>query len=251
MYQAQHPDRYLTPENVVNNGNVFIEDGTIVDANTPLLPFRKDAGSFWTTNDIRDTAVFGYIYPETQRSNFASDEVFQAAVTASVSQLYGGSVRAMFSAQEAKAGPQLKFTRNRTFTDWLINTQASALDLPPTFVTRFSLTSGSSLDDVAEVGMWSILVPMHHNKKKRAIYKAERGIKHVTTPQKTLQGSVSLTASLLDAIAAGKLNSLEPADVVPFLQERLIWKVYSVCELVLYYIMGCLLADSGLWQNDP
>jgi tyrosinase len=48
---------------------------------------------------------------------------------------------------------------------------------------------------------------------------------------------VSLTASLLDEVTAGRLRSLEPEDVVPYLKEKLSWTVISVRISPLYYLV--------------
>jgi len=227
LYQAQNPNAYLQPSNVGSAGNVFVEDNTVVDGNTPLLPFRRSSGSFWTTHEAMDWKLFGYDYPETQSANTASAQ-------ATVAQLYSGSIRGKFvSGQTGGVGHQfMSGTKNATYTDWVINTSAALLDLPPTFVVQFSLVGDFSSDTSTDVGMWSILMPMDHNKAKRSLREAEKLTKRATAADMTMHGTVSLTSSLLDQIEAGKLQSLDERDVVPFLKEKLTWKVYSVSSLV-------------------
>lgn len=67
LYQVQNPNAYLQPSNVGSAGNVFVEDNTVVDGDTPLLPFRRSPGSFWTTNEAMDWRIFGYDYPKRSR----------------------------------------------------------------------------------------------------------------------------------------------------------------------------------------
>ncbi|KAF2133032.1 tyrosinase [Dothidotthia symphoricarpi CBS 119687] len=230
LYQAQDPTRYLTPQNIFDSGNVFLEDNTVVDGTTPLLPFRRNATSFWTTNDARNTAIFGYAYPETQPWNYASSAEYRAAITATISRLYGGSVKAMLTDESDRVGTlgiHAQSAKNTTFTDWTITTKAAALDLPPTFVARFSLAGDNSSDPVVDVGMWTKLMPMDHNRSKRKIRQTQKKAKRAPILAKTLRGNVGLTASLLDQVAAGKLASLNSTDVVPYLRDRLVWKVYS------------------------
>ncbi|KAF1359583.1 tyrosinase [Lizonia empirigonia] len=222
LYQAQNPDAYLQPSNVSYSGNVFVEDNTIVDGDTPLLPFRRNPGSFWTTNEAMDWRLFGYDYPETQSANATSAK-------ATVAQLYSGSVRGRYAVGKTGGnGAHLTSdTGEATYTDWIVNTAAAPLDLPPTFIVQFSLVGDFSSDLVSDVGMWSILMPMEHNKAKRSLRAAKKITKRATQADMTLHGAVSLTSSLLDQIEAGKLQSLEVQDVVPFLREKLTWKVYS------------------------
>ncbi|KAF2622028.1 tyrosinase [Macroventuria anomochaeta] len=222
LYQAQNPGAYLQPSNVGSAGNVFVEDNTVVDGDTPLLPFRHNPGSFWTTNEAMDWRLFGYDYPETQSANTASAQ-------ATVAQLYSGSVRGRVAAgQTGGVGHHfMPGMEESSYTDWVINTAAAPLDLPPTFVVQFSLVGDFSSDASTDVGMWSVLMPMDHNKAKRSLREAEKLTKRATAADMTLHGTVSLTSSLLDQIDAGKLQSLDEQDVVPFLREKLTWKVYS------------------------
>ncbi|KAF9699590.1 hypothetical protein EKO04_002625 [Ascochyta lentis] len=222
LYQRQNPSAFLQPSNVGSSGNVFVDDNTVVDGNTPLLPFRRSPGSFWTTNEAMDWRLFGYDYPETQSTDTVSAQ-------ATVALLYSGSVRSRIaSGQSGGTGKHFtQGTEETIYTDWVINTAAAPLDLPPTFVVQFSFLGDFSSDPVTDVGMWSVLMPMEHNKAKRSIREAEKRPERATAADMTMRGTVSLTSSLLDQIDARKLQSLDEQDVVPFLRERLTWKIYS------------------------
>ncbi|KAF2026103.1 tyrosinase [Setomelanomma holmii] len=227
MYQAAHPDRNFLPTDIGNNGNVWLEDGTTVDANTTLLPFRKSSGGFWTTNDSRNTTTFGYAYPETVRARAQSDEDYWTGVNAAITTLYGSSIRATLSGKIGSAGQTLPLAstgtsllaNDGTFTDWEIYTTAQPLDLPPTFVVRFSLVGDFSSDAPVDVGTWTKLMPASHGQAGK--------VKRASLTDVPYQGRISLTASLIDCIAVGKLASLNAADVVPYLKDKLTWKVIS------------------------
>jgi tyrosinase len=223
LWQAQNPGADLQPTNVGSAGNVFVEDNEVVDGDTPLLPFRRNPGSFWTTNEAMDWRLFGYDYPETRPGSGSS-------AGATVAQLYSGSARGrMTAAQTGDITHHSMFDAGEAeYTDWVINTSAAPLDLPPTFVVRFSLVGDFSSDAPTDVGMWSIMLPAGHNEAKRLIRKAELLSKRTTVDDMTLHGTVSLTSSLLDQIEAGNLQSLDEKDVVPFLKEKLSWKIYGV-----------------------
>jgi tyrosinase len=220
---VQNPDARLQPSNVGSNGNVFVEDNSMVDGDTPLLPFRRDPGSFWTTNEVMDWRLFGYDYPETQSATTATAQ-------ATIARLYSGSIRTRLATGQTGAtvfhsAPGIV---DDTYTDWTINAAAAPLDLPPSFIVQFSLIGDFSSDASTDVGMWSVLMPTEHNKAKRMIREAGKETVQVTPADMTMHGTVSLTSSLLDQIDAGKLESLDERDVVPFLREKLTWKVYSV-----------------------
>jgi tyrosinase len=223
MYQAAHPDRNMEPEDIGNNGNVFLADGTMVDVNTPLLPFRKPGGggAFWTPNEVAKTETFGYAYPETLKTATPSEsdgegegdeedeeenegDWFARSVSTSIVQFYSSSARDVVTTSHATGGisTSLLLAADGTFTDWFISTSALAHALPSTFV----------------VGSWVKMMPSTHEEtRKRSVI-----------VEKTYNSSVSLTSGLLDQVNAGKLGSLEERDVVPFLTERLSWKVVGV-----------------------
>jgi tyrosinase len=86
MYQ------YIVPNTYVANGNIprpmaQWNEGEPKNSYTPLKPFAKSTnGDYFTSEDVRDTRVFGYYYPET------SDRSYQQVARA-VSSLYGAGVR--------------------------------------------------------------------------------------------------------------------------------------------------------------
>lgn len=202
---------------------MFVEDNTVVDGDTPLLPFRRSQNGFWTTNEAMNWRLFGYDYPETRSANTTSAQ-------ATVAQLYSGSTRGrLATGQTGGVGhDSTPGTDATTYTDWVLNTAAAPLELPPTFVVQFSLVGDFSSDVSTNVGMWSVLMPMGHNKVKRSLRETEKRTQRASAAEMTMHGTISLTSSLMDQIEAGQLQSLDERDVVPFLKEKLTWKVYSV-----------------------
>ncbi|KAJ4986034.1 hypothetical protein SVAN01_08512 [Stagonosporopsis vannaccii] len=233
LYQAEHPDAKLQPSNVGSAGNVFVEDNSMVDKDTPLLPFRRNPGSFWTTNEAMDWKLFGYDYADTGAASSMSAQ-------ATVARLYSGNARERLTADlnGSVKHSLLANVSNTTYTDWVINAAAAPLDLPSSFVVQFALVGDFSSDEPINVGMWPVLMPGDHNKAKRSLREAESLTARATTAEMTLHGAVSLTTSLLDKIDAGELRSLDENDVVPFLREKLSWKLYSE--------NGAQLPDSSL-----
>ncbi|KAF1925295.1 tyrosinase [Didymella exigua CBS 183.55] len=222
LWQAQNPGVHLQRTNVGSAGNVFVEDNDVVDGDTPLLPFRRNPGSFWTTNEAMDWRLFGYDYTETRASGSAS-------AGATVAQMYSGSTRGRLTATHTGSVTHHSvFDADEVeYTDWMINTSAAPLNLPSTFLVQFSLVGDFSSDASSNVGMWSVMLPTGHDKAKRLIHEVELLSERAIVDDMTLHGTVSLTSSLLDQIEAGNLRSLEDKDVVPFLKEKLSWKIYG------------------------
>jgi tyrosinase len=210
----------MEPSTIGPHGNVYLEDNQVVDASTPLLPFRRTPGEFWTFNDCRDTTVLGYAYPETQRWKYDSNDIYQADVNAVIASLYGGRARAKLMTQHVTAGSQMLLSHNNTFTDWTIESSVAASKFPATFVVSFSLVSLFQSDPSVNVGSWMVLMPEHKNEVHTS--------KRPATSEKRLNGTTSITSHLIDRVNAGVLGSLEPADVVPYLSEYLTWNVYKV-----------------------
>lgn len=194
---------------------------------------------------MEKTETFGYAYPETFKpaphvnehvNEHEGDEEeakdyeedawedeeedwdLSARASASVARLYSPSARDMLIASPATAGGSVQLVTNGTFTDWAIATEALAHELPSTFIVRFSLTGDFSSDPSVDVGSWVNAMPQSHEEMR----------KRTATIEQTYKSSISLTSSLLDQIKAGKLESLDAKDVVPYLTDKLSWRVLKV-----------------------
>jgi tyrosinase len=213
----------METSNIGPHGNVYLEDFQDVSADTALMPFRKAPGGFLTFNDCRDTTVFGYAYPETQRWNFDSDEAYQSAVTTTIATLYSGRTRAQaqmqITSQHLTAFGQTLQDSNNTYTEWTIETQAVASRLPPTFIVSFSLAGLFQSNPIIELGSWMMLMPERND---------AHTLKAPSVPERKMNGTTSITSYLIDRINAHELNSLDPYDVVPYLSSYLTWNVYDV-----------------------
>ena len=174
---------------------------------------------------------WGTLIPELQPWLSGSPEDYQTSVIASLSQLYGGSAREQLIAQKAAAQNNFRQRSNtrsihrhratNPSQNGTIQTQAFAECLPPPFVVRFSFqdqqpSSNTSID----VGTWMVLMPSDQD------HLSSSSSNSSFEPQ-PYNGTLSLTTHLLDQITAGQLRSLDPDDVVPYLQDSLAWKVYS------------------------
>jgi tyrosinase len=214
----------METSNIGSHGNLFLEDYQNVSADTKLLPFRNTTGTFLTFNDCRNTTTLGYAYPETQHWNFASDEAYQSDVTSTIANLYGGRTRSQAHLQVVTqivtAFGQILLDNNNTYTEWMIETQAIASKLPPTFIVSFSLAGMSQFDPIVDIGNWMMLMPERIND----VHTQDTP----SVPERMTNGATSITTHLVDRINAGQLGSLDPNDVVLYLSEHLTWNVYDV-----------------------
>jgi tyrosinase len=221
LYQVVRPNTWVEPSPSAGNGNFWIPNGITLDADMQMQPFWKDSQSFYTSNDVRNTSVFGYAYPETQYWNYGSDVEWRAAVNASIALQYSPSSRDILAPNGVQSGSSLThLLKDNTFTDWTIKTKASSLDMPPTFRVEFSLVDLSSLGKTTDLGMWLQQTPGSHGTGKM--------MQRSSSTEKTMEHTISLTSSLLDQIKSSGLKSLDTRDVVPYLKGRLTWRVISV-----------------------
>jgi tyrosinase len=213
MYQTAHPERILEPESVGNNGNVYIEDNQVVDGNTPLLPFRRsDGDGFWTTNDVQDTRLFGYAYPETSAGLNAG---------AAIAKLYSSSARTLIKSNNISIHAKhavaegdddagaLSLNTTNTYTDYFI--QGSTENFLGTFSVTFHFDPQIPGREPIEVASWvNVVMQQRQNAPKQS------------------NGTISLTSGLMDRIADGDLESLDVRDVVPYLKSHLEWAIRDV-----------------------
>ncbi|KAJ5541865.1 hypothetical protein N7461_007868 [Penicillium sp. DV-2018c] len=101
IWQALNPEKWL---NNIPADNATIRDSYgkehAVNGDTPLQPFRRDAGgNYWTPDGVRFTPNLGYSYPELPRwdSKYRQEDgtlnqsLFQENITTIINRLYGVS----------------------------------------------------------------------------------------------------------------------------------------------------------------
>ncbi|KAJ5253116.1 hypothetical protein N7489_003526 [Penicillium chrysogenum] len=101
IWQALNPDKWM--DNIPAD-NATIRDSFgkehIVNGNTPLQPFRRDAeGNYWTPEGVRFTPNLGYSYPELprwetkyhQQDGTLDQVLFKENITTIINGLYGVS----------------------------------------------------------------------------------------------------------------------------------------------------------------
>lgn len=105
IWQALHPSSFITaqPAPISTFG---VEAGTQQTAASDLTPFWDASGRrFWTPAQLKDTAVFGYAYPETQSWQYADPSQYQDALRQAVATLYGSNVFSAFAGAQDQAVP--------------------------------------------------------------------------------------------------------------------------------------------------
>jgi tyrosinase len=230
MYQAVSPDTYMTTGPVTRPMAQW-NKGEIKDTNSPLKPFTKNsAGDYFTSADVRNTRVLGYVYPETNGSPTA------ASVRAAVASLYGpntsnkkrSSPTGQYEGRPFKEGDYHtvmsivadKFIMDGSYTVHCfigdINAGNSTSNVTVPYPTNSTAPYSNSTGDFTEspnyVGAYGVLG-------------GSQGTGGNTTSPSITEGCIPLTTALQGKEATGELESLHPDHVEAYLAENLHYKV--------------------------
>jgi tyrosinase len=230
LFQALNPSTWLQSVDSGIAGFYWSLPYTTISSSTGLQPFWKSDTEFYTSDDVRDTAVFGYAYPETQYWDYASTDDWRKAVTAYVARTYAPAPRQMLGGGEGQMGMEGvgHVLVDGTYEDWNIEIMADVEKLPGTFRVEFSLAGKDGAPTV--LGQWMHSSPLGTNADWKTTHTQPGNAKpkRASTLETTRNGTVGLTAGLLERVAEGRLASLDADAVVPYLAEHLGVRVTGV-----------------------
>ncbi|CCA72436.1 related to tyrosinase precursor (monophenol monooxygenase) [Serendipita indica DSM 11827] len=90
MWQALNPTAYVGRR--VNQAGTFAtKRGTMEDVNSPLAPFWKSQGVYWTSADARDTRALNYTYPELEKWASLTPQDKAVRLRSDINIMYGKS----------------------------------------------------------------------------------------------------------------------------------------------------------------
>ncbi|KAL5447870.1 hypothetical protein PMIN07_001857 [Paraphaeosphaeria minitans] len=242
MYQLVVPNTYVVPGKV-NRDMYQWKAGQTNDANTPLVPFQKDnRGASYSSNDVKETRLLGYYYPETQQRS--AKQVIQA-----VNGLYGMGERQMTKRDGEDAAP---IYAGRPFQagdyDTVLSVVGDKYAMPgsyqvhcflaaqpangtapshlPTGLVNGTAPTTKPINGTAgngtanfEYGFDSSYVGSH-----TFLGGSVAGTGNGTAPT-LVEGCIPITAALQEKQANGELASLHPDHVEPYLKENLSYKI--------------------------
>ncbi|KAF1973430.1 Di-copper centre-containing protein [Bimuria novae-zelandiae CBS 107.79] len=241
MYQMVVPNTYVIPGRV-NRDMAQWDAGQLTDANTPLVPFLKNSRSAYSSNDVKETRVLGYYYPET--ASRSRQEVIRA-----VNRLYGQGERPMWKRDGEDAAP---IYPGRPFKagdyDTVLSVVGDKFGMPGSYQVHCFLgaqpsngtapshlptgmingtaptvkpingTTGNGTSNF-EYGFDSTYVGSH-----TFLGGSVAGSGNGTAPT-LVEGSIPITAALQEKEANGELASLHPDHVEPYIKENLSYKI--------------------------
>ncbi|KAK7953523.1 hypothetical protein PG988_014217 [Apiospora saccharicola] len=235
IWQAIHPDSWVINQRD-NFGTFSIPPSTETDQ-TKLYPFSKDsAGTYYTSNDVRDTRSLGYTYPEI-RPWGKSAQQNSNDVRATIQKLYdpsnnlarrynqkcnerGGAGSATPSDKVGSLNPPPAAIVDGKYKQWTVNLETNKFALNSSYVIHFFMGAPASKPedyqtDVNLIGSYPCMRPMGDD---------------LPTDLK-IYGTVPLTRAMLNSIDNGALKNLEVDQATPYLKEHLQWRITDVAGI--------------------
>ncbi|KAL1654490.1 hypothetical protein SLS61_003094 [Didymella pomorum] len=247
MYQLIVPDTYVANGNI-NHGMAQWSQGEPKNSYTPLKPFTKNnRGDYFTSQDVRETRVLGYHYPETSERTYSQ-------VARAVSQIYGAGQRTLSRRADNETSSETGQYQGRPLKEGdyhhVLNIIADKYAMEGSytvhcFIGKPSSNSTSSSNSTAPFPISNSTAPFTNGTSGEADYDPSTDytqdpnyvgaygvlggqmVMNSTYPVMT-SGSLPLTTCLQGKEAAGEIKSLHPDDVEPYLAENLYYKVVGV-----------------------
>ncbi|KAF4946620.1 hypothetical protein FSARC_14156 [Fusarium sarcochroum] len=212
IWQALNPDSWLTPMPAGENSFTTLK-GEMQDSKTPLAPFfASDDGTFWDSDMSRTTEAFGYSYADTDSTGKQKEDVREELVK-KITKWYGATsvvgLRASSGAIMSTQGQSASsIIHNGHYTEWVANVRVNVEALGGNFKVHFFL--GEASNDSNYAGTVAIFA-----------------MNRRTGSETMISGTTPLTAALMKRVVAGEIPHLEPDVVVPFLREKLQFRVFG------------------------
>ncbi|KAK6357742.1 hypothetical protein TWF718_002050 [Orbilia javanica] len=225
IWQAINPDSYVTWQQ--NGGGTYgIAPGTNDTVNSPLEPWLNPTGGRLNSNAVKNTATFGYGYPEVPKHLYQSNPVgLRRFAMTEVQKLYPNTVsssskrkRDLYTSEENEGLDNS--VDNNQYYEWRVDVATDRGALNGSYSVHFFL--GKPARDYKQwasqpefVGDYIVFT--------HSMEPTVDGNPEVVSTEIT--GSVPLTNAMVKAFARTNLTSLNPQDAIPFLIRNLRWRV--------------------------
>jgi tyrosinase len=209
MYQAVYPGRVVTPQPATGVFARRVQDGDEDTIDTPLWPFRKADGQYYTSRDVSTAGSiwdFGYSYPEVPAEyRNRSSEDLRVFTT--------GRINALYSSSPAATERRAENTKKR---EWLchfvfIPAEVGASAQLDIYFKGKNITTISMNDDDGYVGGGAALGHMFYTERDKKM-------------------KITATVPLTAALEKAGIDTNNVAGVVRHLKDNLRWvmqKVYT------------------------
>ncbi|KAF1923578.1 tyrosinase [Didymella exigua CBS 183.55] len=252
MYQLIVPNTYVANGNI-NHNMAQWNQGEAKNSYTPLKPFTKNsAGDYFTSQDVKETRVLGYYYPETSERTYSQ-------VASAVTSIYGAGKSTLSRRTDNETSSETGQYQGRPLQEGdyhhVLNIIADKYAMEGSYTVHCFIgksssnsTSNSTLPSSNSTAPYPIsnsTAPYTNGTSGEADYDPSTdytqdpnyvGAYGVLGGQMVMNssypvmtsGSLPLTTCLQGKEASGELKSLHPDDVEPYLAENLYYKIVGV-----------------------
>ncbi|KAG8825735.1 hypothetical protein FRC19_010652 [Serendipita sp. 401] len=261
LWQARNPGPY-TIDFPAGRGNFITEKRHNETATTPLAPFWKAPGEFWTAQTATDTRTFNYTYPELEKWSTFTPEEKESRIIKEINIMYQDNAQLDAAVAASKARPkrtarvvsvrpseetaelgavsasliadnQLLLAEDRSYLDWVVNIIVEKYVAKSTFYVHIFLG-----DFNPDPSLWSQdpnLVGTHVIFTSQIEVTGCERCQLGAAEHMRVGGTIPLTGALVQSVQEGRVPDLTPEHVAPFLRKELHWRVQradgSVIEL--------------------
>jgi tyrosinase len=219
MWQRLHPSTYVTPTQQ-SGGTWTIRQGSVQGPKSPLKPFHRKGGGFWTSKGARSTRSFHYTYPE------LADNPSQATLRARINRLYGGAVGVSKSAEPPtkraiaetlNTVPDVPVMLNIESGD-IVYSYTAEIMMPKTF-------NGAGYNVLLFLGAPSDDASAWLTDPNVVGFQASLGNSNgFGDPEALIPANVYLTDAIVRRYDAGEIDSLDKDTVEAYLTDNLVWR---------------------------
>lgn len=223
IYQAAYPNKWLQQTAEVGS-SMWYTSGSVMDSSSGLQPFHESSeGELWTSDDMRDTEIFNYVY----------DDLYTQGAAPLINNLYADQ------GQDFEAGSNEQGSLSRRTAPG----QASNLGEYLGNLARPRLLSGKSTEYIASIevdamsmnGSFTVFIfDGEFNEDDASDWQCEENLigSHGFFASPTamesnskVRAGISITDVLFSRTLAGLFDDLTNGGVTSYLKEKIDWRV--------------------------
>ncbi|KAJ6261097.1 Tyrosinase [Drechslerella dactyloides] len=219
MWQTLNPNSYTVGQ-TASFATRTTSPGFVEDANSNLVPFHQSQDSYWTSNKAKDTRSFFYTYPELADAGTVPAYRLRSRLRVRIENLYGANApQNQLRTNEKRSlegranTPQL--VKDGKYHEWTTNVRLNKYVAGGPYLINFYVgepTEGVEwTDDPNFAGSYYLF--------------SKNGTCMGCPPESVVTGSVPLTDILIQCAKNGHIQDLTPESVIPYLRNRIQWRI--------------------------
>lgn len=249
IWQALHPNSFIEPA-LNTDGTFYQMPNTIDTEDTPLAPFySRDGVSMWTAAGVRDTAIFGYNYPELIDWDLNAPD-FSVRVRSAVNKLYNPVHRSQTNRtvrRRSQSNASIAQTMAHIYADTALELGINNMEIQWYLRLKISRTA-------AEIGIALYFFIGDPLFTTSSWYNAPNLISAFTPflsvqdPAQTQQIDIPCSHTVAAAIDRGFIPNSSIEVVLPFLKTNVV--AVLTAQVNLYNLRGASMVNVSIVSRD-